>query len=62
MINLLSIIVVTFSSHSITADLSLIDIAEAAEFFLADGLAVTGSATGRPANPTDLSGWLHFTF
>uniref|UniRef100_A0A914VY55 Uncharacterized protein n=1 Tax=Plectus sambesii TaxID=2011161 RepID=A0A914VY55_9BILA len=42
-------------SHSITADLSLVDIAEAAEFFLADGLVVTGSATGRPANPADLS-------
>ncbi|VDM45689.1 unnamed protein product [Toxocara canis] len=42
------------SSHAITADLSIGDIAEASEFFLADGLIVTGSATGCPASVTDL--------
>lgn len=43
------------SSHAITADVSLADTAEAAEFFLADGVVITGSATGRPANPAELA-------
>jgi membrane complex biogenesis BtpA family protein len=43
------------SAHAITADVDLVDTAQAAEFFLADGLVVTGSATGRPAEPAEVS-------
>ncbi len=42
------------ASHAITADLSLADVAEGAEFFGADGLIVTGSATGKPTSLADL--------
>lgn len=34
------------ASHAITADLSIGELAKAAEFFLADGVVVTGVATG----------------
>ncbi|MEC9374563.1 MAG: BtpA/SgcQ family protein [Planctomycetota bacterium] len=34
------------SSHAITADVSLVETVHAAEFFLADGVIVTGAATG----------------
>lgn len=37
------------SSHAVTADVSLDEAARTAEFFGADGLIVTGTATGRPA-------------
>jgi membrane complex biogenesis BtpA family protein len=40
------------SAHSLTADVDLVETARAAELFLADGLVVTGTATGRPAEPT----------
>lgn len=43
------------ASHAITADLSITDVAEGALFFGADGLIVTGSATGKPTDPEDLS-------
>ena len=42
------------SSHAITADVDLAETAHAAEFFGADGLIVTGTATGSPTNPGDL--------
>ncbi|HSA20023.1 MAG TPA: BtpA/SgcQ family protein [Myxococcota bacterium] len=42
------------SAHAITADVSLAETARAAEFFLADGLVVTGAATGDPADPADV--------
>ena len=42
------------ASHAVTADLSLADIAEGAAFFGADGLVVTGSATGKPTAPDDV--------
>jgi len=42
------------ASHAITADLSLADCAEAAEFFGADGLIVTGTATGKPTDERDV--------
>lgn len=35
------------SSHSITADTSIAETAKAAEFFLSDGVIITGSATGK---------------
>ena len=34
------------SSHSITADTNIVDTAKAAEFFLSDGVIITGSSTG----------------
>ena len=43
------------SSHALTADLDLAETARAAEFFLADGVVVTGTATGRAADPDDVS-------
>jgi membrane complex biogenesis BtpA family protein len=42
------------ASHAITADLSLADQAEAAQFFRADGVIVTGMTTGKPTDPDDL--------
>lgn len=42
------------SSHAITADLSLVDTAKAAEFFLADGLVVTGLETGSRTDPAEV--------
>lgn len=42
------------SSHSVTKDISLSDTAQAAEFFLSDGVIVTGKATGDPASPEDI--------
>ena len=42
------------SAHAITADVDLAETAHAAEFFGADGVIVTGTATGRPAKPDDL--------
>ncbi|CAH1992479.1 unnamed protein product [Acanthoscelides obtectus] len=42
------------SSHYITMDISLIETAKAAEYFLSDGVILTGSATGIPAEENDL--------
>jgi len=42
------------ASHAITADLSLADHAKAASFCGADGVIITGKATGEPADPADL--------
>ncbi|XP_053305072.1 uncharacterized protein F13E9.13, mitochondrial-like [Spea bombifrons] len=42
------------SSHSLTADVSVSETAKAAEFFLADGVILTGVATGQEADPADL--------
>jgi uncharacterized protein len=42
------------SAHAITADVSLVETAKAAEFFLADGVIVSGSATGVPTAPEDV--------
>jgi len=39
------------SAHAITADVDLAATAHAAEFFLADGVVVTGAATGEPTDP-----------
>lgn len=43
------------ASHAITADISNAEAAEAAAFFLADGVIVTGTATGKPTDPVDLA-------
>ena len=42
------------SSHSITSDVTIEETAHAAEFFLSDGLIVTGTATGKEVAPQDL--------
>ena len=42
------------SAHAITADVDLAETAHAAELFLADGLVVTGAATGRAAAAEDV--------
>jgi len=42
------------SAHSITADVSIGETAKAAEFFLSDGLIITGAATGKAVNIQDL--------
>ena len=42
------------SSHQVTSDLTLADCAQAAEFFLADGVIVTGSSTGVAADKEEL--------
>lgn len=43
-----------FSSHEITKDISLEETAKAAEFFLSDGLILTGKSTGDPAHAQDI--------
>lgn len=43
------------SSHAITEDVSLLETAHAAEFFLTDGLILTGQATGSPADEKELT-------
>ncbi|XP_066440114.1 uncharacterized protein F13E9.13, mitochondrial-like isoform X2 [Eleutherodactylus coqui] len=42
------------SSHAVTADVSISETAKAAEFFLADGVILTGVATGQEADPREL--------
>lgn len=42
------------SSHAITSDLTIEDVAKAAEFFLSDGVILTGASTGDEANHEDL--------
>ncbi|MEO5988200.1 MAG: BtpA/SgcQ family protein [Candidatus Eisenbacteria bacterium] len=42
------------SSHAVTADISLVETAQAAEFFLADGVVVTGVATGAETAQEDV--------
>lgn len=43
------------ASHALTADVSLDEAAQAAEFFGADGVIVTGEWTGRPASPAGVA-------
>ena len=42
------------SAHAVTADIDLVETARAAEFFLADGVVVSGTATGRPTAPEEV--------
>ena len=42
------------SAHAITADVSLVETAKAAEFFLVDGVIVSGIATGHPADALEV--------
>ena len=43
------------ASHSITADVGIADMVHGAEFFGADGMIITGSATGRSASLDDIA-------
>jgi len=43
------------SAHNITSDVSIEETAKAAEFFLADGVIITGTATGKTAEKEELS-------
>ncbi|XP_076377482.1 uncharacterized protein F13E9.13, mitochondrial isoform X2 [Megalopta genalis] len=43
------------SSHAVTSDVSLSETVKAAEFFLADGIVLTGTATGEPASTAELA-------
>lgn len=43
------------SSHAITFDVDIAETAQAAEFFLSDGLVVTGRVTGRETDITELT-------
>jgi membrane complex biogenesis BtpA family protein len=42
------------SAHAITSDVSIVETAKAAEFFLADGVIVSGVSTGEPASPDEV--------
>jgi uncharacterized protein len=42
------------SAHAITADVDLAETGRAAEFFHADGVIVSGVATGRPTDPEEV--------
>ena len=42
------------AAHAITADVTLVETAKAAEFFLADGVIVTGPTTGEPASADEV--------
>ena len=42
------------AAHAMTSDVSLVETAKAAEFFLADGVIVTGATTGEPASPDEV--------
>ena len=41
-------------SHALTADLDIADVVKQAEFFLADGVIVTGARTTEPPSPAEL--------
>ena len=43
------------SSHAITSDIDITDTAKAAEFFLSDGLIITGKSTGTNADINELT-------
>jgi uncharacterized protein len=42
------------SAHAITADIEIAETAKAAEFFLVDGVIVSGVATGQPTQPDEV--------
>jgi len=43
------------SAHAITADVDIVETAHAAEFFLVDGVIVSGISTGEPAEPDEVN-------
>lgn len=42
------------SAHAVTDDVSIAETARAAEFFLSDGVIITGTATGQTADPAEI--------
>ncbi len=42
------------SSHAVTSDLDIMEVAKAAEFFASDGLIITGKHTGEKANVNEI--------
>lgn len=42
------------SSHTITSDIDIVETAKAAEYFLSDGVVITGSSTGRAADLNEI--------
>jgi hypothetical protein len=42
------------SAHALTADVGLVETARSAEFFLADGVIVTGPSTAQAADPAEV--------
>jgi membrane complex biogenesis BtpA family protein len=42
------------AAHALTADVTLVETAKAAEFFLVDGVIVSGIATGQPADVSEV--------
>jgi uncharacterized protein len=42
------------SAHAMTADVSLVETAKAAEFFLVDGVIVSGISTGQPTDASEV--------
>jgi predicted TIM-barrel enzyme len=42
------------SAHAITADVDIAETAKAAEFFSVDGVIVSGVATGKPCDPSEV--------
>ncbi|KAL8606260.1 hypothetical protein ACOMHN_039796 [Nucella lapillus] len=49
------------SAHAITSDVDIVETAKAAKFFLADGVIVTGAATGEVASTQELKSLLQNT-
>ncbi|KAK7114280.1 uncharacterized protein F13E9.13, mitochondrial-like [Littorina saxatilis] len=49
------------SAHAITADVDIVETAQAAKFFLADGVIVTGPATGQIASTKEVKAVLQNT-
>ena len=45
-----------FSSHSITSDVDIIETAKAAEYFLSDGVIITGTSTGTVTDTNEVAG------
>ena len=43
------------SAHAITADVDIVETAKAAEFFLVDGVIVSGISTGEPTDPKEVT-------
>lgn len=46
--------VLACSSHAVTSDVDIVTTSKAAEYFLSDGIVVTGAATGLPAQRKEL--------
>jgi membrane complex biogenesis BtpA family protein len=42
------------AAHAMTADVDIVETAKAAEFFLADGVIVSGVSTGQPTDPEEV--------